>query len=286
MAVPLLHREKSEMTMSSNSLDLEKLRKNQRINHYPCLKSIWAVLFSIFIYFSIFYVFNLSPSSVVSTTGFWFFISNTLVVIIISTDLSAFLKTATSTGQDGLYDEYAKNDVGHARAIPGAPAPPSVPTSRRIMTIPAVPEEEEVHEKVIDMDGGGDNNQRALEIYTPRIPTAAPPDLRDDRPAADQITEPPEKRRKKHEGIKCARSYSDKAALMAAVEENEERMVLQRTLSERHETPPATPPEENELSNISNEELNRRVEEFIRRFNRQIRLQAATTRHSSASEIH
>ncbi|XP_022893835.1 uncharacterized protein LOC111408292 [Olea europaea var. sylvestris] len=71
---------------------------------------------------------------------------------------------------------------------------------------------------------------------------------------------------------KIARFNSEK---MTMEFKQEEKTVLQRSLSDMNEGSV----EENEFSAMSVEELNRRVEEFIRRFNREIRDQAARNRH-------
>lgn len=66
--------------------------------------SFWAFIFSMFMYISIFYIFNLSPSYVFSTTKFWFFISNTLILII-AADFGAF---SSSRKDDDFYEDYMK----------------------------------------------------------------------------------------------------------------------------------------------------------------------------------
>ncbi|KAL0321373.1 UNVERIFIED_CONTAM: hypothetical protein Sradi_5398800 [Sesamum radiatum] len=94
------------LNFSDNSLNFEKFKKNPK-NKYSNLKSLWAFLLSIFIYVSVFYIFDLSPSALFFTTKFWFFISNTLILII-AADFGAF---SSSKDDDVFYEECVKNTV-------------------------------------------------------------------------------------------------------------------------------------------------------------------------------
>ncbi|PIN04057.1 hypothetical protein CDL12_23404 [Handroanthus impetiginosus] len=252
MAMPFLN-------YTENPLNFHKLKKKPKNSN---LKSFWAFLLSVLIYISVFYFFDLSLSTLLCTTKFWFIISNNLILII-ATDFSAF----SSSKDHGFYDELSKSNNSVRTTIP----------KHRIEEV-----DEEPREKIIEMDAADDHrkNQETVENNKAEILETNDKD--------DQTENPNEKFEEnereiisnlnsevengalevKRRKVKCARSNSDKAILTAAAAEmeaaeKEEKMVLRRTMSERQEEPRS---EENEFSRMSDEELNRRVEEFIRMF--------------------
>lgn len=62
--------------------DLYSTRPRHNEAYGGRLSSLVAFVFCVFIYISIFYLFNISPSSLLNDSKFWFFISNTLIFII------------------------------------------------------------------------------------------------------------------------------------------------------------------------------------------------------------
>ncbi|KAG6416743.1 hypothetical protein SASPL_124181 [Salvia splendens] len=205
-------------------LNLEKTEKKSNLN------SFYFFLVFIVMYISTFYIFNLSPSTLMRTTKFWFIMSNTLILII-AADSGAFSPSKT------LEDCTNIN-------LPPTPLPCNFPTKH-------VPKTTSTHHHQAPQEDSFDQPpEKIIEV----VVVAASDD---DHIVLTQETLEIEKQT----GGKDDDDGDEKKS------EIEEEVVdmLSETESER---------EEDEYSRMSDEEVNERVEEFIRRF----RLQAVTSR--------
>lgn len=296
------------MTFLSSTETPLNFKKFQKSPKTSSLISFYAFLLSIFLYISVFYVFNLSPSTLLSTTKFWFFISNTLILII-AADFGAF----SSSKEHDFYEEYAKNSVRAKIVVPydmqykqigelsltygneeNVEKPREkilemvIPVDQYVKTYELVEEKREIFpikeeceveivEHVAKSCELGENDTKAVSTKEEYDHLEGPDEVfeRIKIKDVDFVTEfENEGLGKRKRKSKCRRSNSEKAILMlASEEEKKERKVLHRTASARYDDHEAKY-EEDEFSNMSNEELNMRVEEFIRKCNRQIRLQA------------
>ena len=197
--------------------------------------SFYASLFSIFIYISVLYIFNLSPSALFYNTKFWFFLSNTLILII-AVDYGAY---SSSKEKQDLYQEYVmrtqvKNFPSFVSQNPETPK----------QNTPKQKVDNFQEKKVVHVFPG-----RNLQVVIKSDPEKPSEDLR--------------------EKIKAKTYRRSKSEQAKRVVIDESKNILIRS-SETEKN------EENEFSTMSDEELNRRVEEFIQRFNREIRLQSTS----------
>lgn len=184
------------------------------------LNSFRAFLLSIFIYISIFYIFNLSPSTLVHTTKFWFILSNTLIFII-AADSRTF-------DDNNVRPEAATQDLPYFQTKHH-----KTTTSSKHHAQLLVHDDQQPPEKIIGV-----------------VVAAADP--------IESQNALQKQRRRKNEAEKT----DDKKKKEEITAEGNERILE----------------EDDEFSRMSDEEVNRRVEEFILRFNRQIRVQAAMNR--------
>ncbi|KAL8032231.1 hypothetical protein ABFX02_13G082300 [Erythranthe guttata] len=241
---------------TEKSLNFEKLEKNPKNSN---MVSFWAFLLTTFIYISVFYyIFNLSPSVVVCTTKFWFIMSNTLILII-AADFTAF--SSSKLLHHNFYDEI--DDKLHNKRPAKNSSSTAVPVleTRYERTVPkyhvkqVIVDEEEPREKIISMI----ENKPGKILSTGENKDDLRAELVQPINNADFLD-----RKRKRELIVVNDTEHVNCPNREGADIEVKKMVS----------------EENEYSEMSDEEVNKRVEEFIRRFNRQIRLQALHNRQS------
>lgn len=250
--------------------------------------SMLSIFLSIFIYILIFYVFEVSPSSIFKDTKVLFFISNTLIIII-AADYGAF----SDKESHDFYSEYtAATAAVRSRADYYSPIPVSrqgensrdveIKNPKDVETKNPKEEEEEEEPMVKEIVGVSPPEKiiRVVNEEKPRDVLA----IENYKQVCDQTVaseEACDARNHVNPNKPYGRSKSDKPRRKRRSEGKEtKRKSYGRRKSDSSKWMVVPEKWENveeeseEFSKMSNEELNKRVEDFIQRFNKQIRSQS------------
>ncbi|VVA93053.1 unnamed protein product [Arabis nemorensis] len=256
--------------------------KPKKRSHYSS-SMLLSILLSIFSYILIFYVFEVSPASIFNNTKVLFFISNTLILII-AADYGAF----TDKENRDVYGEYTTATAAMRSRADNYYSVPvmtyqEIPRDEEIknpidVVIKNPKEEEPMVKEIVCVSSSPEKIGRVVSEEKPTNDLA----IEKYKPVTDQIAASEEAcDARKHTNPKpFGRSKSDKQRKVKITGDTKaKRKSYRRSESDRskwmvvREKWENVKEESEDFSKLSNEELNRRVEDFIR-FNRQIRLQS------------
>ncbi|XP_021834281.1 uncharacterized protein LOC110774063 [Prunus avium] len=247
--------------LASTNLVQDSMKPYKPKEYYPKNAkgmSFLAFFFSICIYISIFYIFNLSLSTLFRNTKFWFAISNTLILII-AADYGAFSSSKDNKQDQHLSQEYMIHR--QARSVSSFVSQyPEIAFKKS--SCPNKQSEVEVDDMRAKNEEVADTQNKVVQEKS--VVHVSKGD--DQNKGCD---------RENVAAKTYQRSKSEKTKTKRAVIDERKKDILRRSDDEKKYEPNTV--EDNEFSVLSDEELNRRVEEFIQRFNKQIRRQSAAT---------
>ncbi|KAL8108350.1 hypothetical protein AgCh_024713 [Apium graveolens] len=224
---------------------------------------------------------SVSHSNIFSTTKFWFLVSN-IIILIIAADFGAF----HSSIKDDLYKDYPKHDHYQYQLQNDQRRSLSHLKSQTPKIVESVyPDQANEQVKDIVVYKVTKSSKYEMENYdivarndegNKRITNFGGGDI------IHQLDSKVDQKDRKHdeekgEALPCrhlSMSDGDAAAALNDLNEKKKMNVLYRSKTENFDANT----EDHEFSSMSNEELNKRVEEFIKRCHRQIRLEAVTRR--------
>ncbi|KAH1050435.1 hypothetical protein AAZX31_08G095100 [Glycine max] len=205
--------------------------------------SIFASVLSLIIYISLFYIFNISPYTLLNNYIFWFFLSNN-IILIIAVDSGVF----SSLEQE--QDPYEQYHVSNYQQVDDKKCINPKMGGEMVQEINkyTITENNTVPECVIEVVVQNELPKEISEGYSNNVKRPLLPlEVHDSDRACKEKHVPAR--------FKCDRPHRIKRV-------NDESMKRRRSATTKIE---AEVDEENEFNSMTNEELNRRVEEFIQK---------------------